>query len=493
MRGEAADAWIPTVVVCAKAPPARQARRLAAVATTAGNAGVAVVVAGELEGAWRLELAEDAQLSVEVLDGTVVAAQQLSAEEAGALDALFQRFGAPVDDDGDPEEEWAGAEGGGHTLGYAPAGADEPEEDEETPFFPDYLTAVTDEGPAWAPPEPAPAVAGSPSGNGHGELTIGDAGDDEEPLGVVDYEPRVIVSAAGPVGPPPGLPPELSELRLLAEHDLLVGVMGPIEVWGAKPFTRAKALELVVYLTLHPGVPVDAERLMDVLWPKWQLKKRRDADGRDRAGARPARQPTHRTLHTTTSVARYCLGTGPSGQRRLPHLHGNGSRDFYRLLDVALDFQLLRDSLAQARAVLDDDRSEAKRELTEALTLVRGVPFQDVRDEPRNYKWAHVGGAIDLIERNVREAALLLSQLCLDDDDSGGAGWAARQGLLANPGHRLLKCAEFKAEAQAGNPAGVEGAMRELGELIEVDEPADSLDAHTVAVYKEQLAIALGR
>ncbi len=106
---------------------------------------------------------------------------------------------------------------------------------------------------------------------------------------------------------------------------------------------------------------------------------------------------------------------------------------------------------------------------------------------------AHVGGAIDLIERNVREAALLLSQLCLDDDDPGDAGWAARQGLLAHPGHRLLKCAEFKAEAQAGNPAGVEGAMRELGELIEAGEPADSLDAHTMAVYKEQMAIALGR
>ena len=313
---------------------------------------------------------------------------------------------------------------------------------------------------------------------------------------MVEDQPRVIVSAAPApaAGPPPGLPAELSGLRLLADHDLLVGVMGPIEVWGAKPFTRAKALELVVYLTLHPGAAVDAERLMDALWPDWQLKERAGTAGRDRPGAASAsRQPTHRTLHTTTSVARDCLGTSPAGQRRLPHLHGNGTRDFYRLLDVALDFGLFREAQARARAVLDDDRSEAKRELTEALTLVRGVPFENVRDEPRNYKWAHVSGAIDLIERHVREAALMLSGLCLDDDDPGGARWAARQGLLANPGHRLLKCAEFKAEGLARNPAGVEGAMRELGELIEADEPADSLDAHTVAVYKEQLAIALGR
>jgi hypothetical protein len=61
------------------------------------------------------------------------------------------------------------------------------------------------------------------------------------------------------------------------------------------------------------------------------------------------------------------------------------------------------------------------------------------------------------------------------------------------PGNRLLKCAEFRAGAQAGDPAAVEAAMRELGELIEADAPADSLDGHTMAVYKEQLAIALGR
>jgi hypothetical protein len=33
--------------------------------------------------------------------------------------------------------------------------------------------------------------------------------------------------------------------------------------------------------------------------------------------------------------------------------------------------------------------------------------------------------------------------------------------------------------------------MRELGELLEADEPFDSLDSHTVAVYKEQMANAL--
>ncbi len=33
--------------------------------------------------------------------------------------------------------------------------------------------------------------------------------------------------------------------------------------------------------------------------------------------------------------------------------------------------------------------------------------------------------------------------------------------------------------------------MRELAELLDADDPVDSLDAHTVAVDKEQLANAL--
>ena len=57
--------------------------------------------------------------------------------------------------------------------------------------------------------------------------------------------------------------------------------------------------------------------------------------------------------------------------------------------------------------------------------------------------------------------------------------------------HRALVRDEMIAAALEHNPAGVEGAMRELAELLEADDPVDSLDAHTVAVYKEQLAKAL--
>ncbi|MFN2505829.1 MAG: hypothetical protein ABR540_16635 [Acidimicrobiales bacterium] len=240
-------------------------------------------------------------------------------------------------------------------------------------------------------------------------------------------------------------------------HDLLVGVMGPLEVWGAKPFTRAKALELVVYLTLHPGAAVDAERLMDALWPGWQLKEYP-------AGSR---RPTHRTLHTTTtSVARDCLGTGPSGQRRLPHLHGNGSRDSYRLLDVALDFQLLCDAVARAGAVVDVDRAEAKRELREGLKLVRGVPFEGVRDVPSGYQWSHVSGAIGLIERRIREAALQLAKLCLDDDDPEGAAWAARQrevGRTGPPAAGLCRDDRRGAGRQPRRGGGGDAGTRRAG------------------------------
>jgi hypothetical protein len=471
VRGVAADAWVPTVVVCAKAPPARLARRLAAVATTAGNAGVAVLVAGALEGAWRLDVDGEGQMTVEVLDGAVVAGQRISAEEAAAVEALFERLGPPCDDDVGGEEALDDAAPDGGEVGDTASS-----EEDNAPFFPNYLSGAADgrdDDAQWGPPPPA-------TGD-HDDETLED--DVHSSTGDLVRPPRMARASRARVGPPPGLPAELADLELLSGHDLLVGVMGPIEVWGAEPFPRAKALELVVYLAMHRGVFVDSERLMDALWPGWQLKEQ--PAGR--------RRPTHNTLHTTTSIARDCLDVGPSGQRRLPHRSGNGGFESYRLVDVALDIQLLCDAMARAEAIVDGDRPGAKVMLREGLALVRGEPFAGVRLDPRGYQWALVEGAIALIEREVIKAALRLGELCLDDGDPRGAGWAARQEQLVVPGHRLLKCAEMTAAARAGDPAGVEAAMRELSEVIEADEPADALDAHTVAVYKEQLAIALGR
>lgn len=91
------------------------------------------------------------------------------------------------------------------------------------------------------------------------------------------------------------------------------------------------------------------------------------------------------------------------------------------------------------------------------------------------------------MEREVCDAAHHLAQLCLDDDDPGGARW----GQLAVPGHRALVCDEMAAAAREGNPTGVEGAMRVLTDLLETDDSTDQLDAHTVAAYKEELANAL--
>jgi hypothetical protein len=402
-----------------------------------------------------------------MLEGAVVAAQHLSAEEARAVDALIQQAGPPFDEDDDVE-----AAGFDNVTG----------EEETAAFFPDYLSAGEDDDDgavdevAWQPGVAAPF-------EGEGDLAddlAGDEGGDQKSPDEDSDERgtagRLAHMVVGPTGPPPGLPAELAGLRLLRDLDMLVGVLGPIEAWGAaKPFNRAKALELVVFLALHPRSAIDAERLMDALWPGWELK--------DYPAGK--RRPTHSTLNTTTTVARDCLGNGPGGSRRLPHLQGNGTRR-YRLEDVPLDYQLLLDAVARARAVVDDDRSEAKLELREGLTLVRGRPFDDVRDDPRSYQWANASGAIAAIEREVCEAAHWLAKLCLDDLDPDGARWAARRGLLVVPGRRALVCDEMSAAALEHNPAGVEGAMRELAELLDADDPVDSLDAHTVAVYREQ-------
>ena len=87
-----------------------------------------------------------------------------------------------------------------------------------------------------------------------------------------------------------------------SEPAVLVAVLGPIEIRGAvRPFSRAWAEELVVYLAMHPG-GVSNEVWATALWP-------------DRLMA-----PS--SLHSTASVARRALGQRADGNDHLPRSHG---------------------------------------------------------------------------------------------------------------------------------------------------------------------------
>ena len=240
--------------------------------------------------------------------------------------------------------------------------------------------------------------------------------------------------------------------------ELDVRLLGPIEIGGAeKTLTRAKSIELVVYLAMHRQSVVDADRLREALWP-----------GR----------PPGTTLYTTASVARNHLGRAADGEQHLPLLP-NGERLYHLGSAVGTDYERFAEGVRRAK---DQAPADAVRTLRAALELVRGRPF-DVAS--RGYEWAHVEGFITCIENEVAGAAHQLARLCLEAGDAEGARWATRQGLRASPGNEQLFRDEMQAADLEGNPAGVEALLSELSHIVEEDSPLETLHPETVALYNE--------
>lgn len=230
----------------------------------------------------------------------------------------------------------------------------------------------------------------------------------------------------------------------VSSQEVEVAVLGPVEIRGiAAGFSRSSALELVVYLAMHPfGAANDT--WATALWP-------------DRVMA-PA------TLHSTASAARRALGHGSSGFDHLPRSHGR----LQLSSSVTTDWRRF-----SALAATDDGAL-----WSDALKLVRGRPF----DGLRSAEWTVLDGFAAEIEERVAELACRLTDEHLGAGRTSLAARAARRGLRVSPYderlyRRLLVCAD-----QEGHPAGVERVMAEL--LAQVDgapsrpfESAFDLDA----------------
>lgn len=226
-----------------------------------------------------------------------------------------------------------------------------------------------------------------------------------------------------------------------------VGVLGTVQVHGAaRKFTRAWALELVVYLAMHPG-GVTNEAWATALWP-------------DRLMA-----PS--SLHSTVSVARRALGSARDGSDHLPRSHGRLSL----APTVGTDWARF-----QALAASEDpDRWEA------ALTVVRGRPFEGIRATD----WSLLDGTAPSIESAVVDLSGRLAGARLRAGDPYGAEWAARKGLLVSPYDERLYRMLLRTADAAGNPGGVETVMAELVRVVADEvEPVESVHPSTLALYR---------
>jgi DNA-binding SARP family transcriptional activator len=237
--------------------------------------------------------------------------------------------------------------------------------------------------------------------------------------------------------------------RAVHAHEVEVRILGPVDVVGnAKPFVRAWALELVVYLSMHES-GASTDQWAGALWP-------------DRLMASAS-------LHSTASSARRSLGTSVSGEDHLPRAHGR----------LALAATVTTD-WAQFRDLAATDEPE---QLAEALRLVRGRPFQGLRSTD----WALLEGITATIEATVVDAACRLAEHHLSmDNNPSAAEHAARLGLRVSEYDERLYRILLRAADAAGNPAGVESTMKELVHLVaDAVEPFDAVHPETLELYRK--------
>jgi hypothetical protein len=226
-----------------------------------------------------------------------------------------------------------------------------------------------------------------------------------------------------------------------------VSVLGPIRIEGAdRPFSRAWAEELVVYLAMHPD-GASNEAWATALWPE--------------------RLMAPSSLHSTASVARRALGKDSRGEDHLPRSHGR----------LALASSVTTD-WARLEVLAGSEDLEVRGS---ALGLIRGRPFDGLRSSD----WVILEGIGPGIEAFIVDLSGRVAGSYLAAGDPDGATWAARKGLLVSPYDERLYRMLMRSADRAGNPAGVESVMSELVQLVADDvEPFDSVHPATMDLYR---------
>ena len=185
-----------------------------------------------------------------------------------------------------------------------------------------------------------------------------------------------------------------------------VRVLGPVEVsWREVPDRRV-VTELACLLAMHPNRNITSER-----GARRALARGSRGDRRSREGLRNA-----------VSLLRRALGP-----ELVPEAYkGRG----YRLApEVTCDWMMFEE-------LVDESHNASSREmeadlLTQALALVRGVPFQGV--EPGTFSWAWTELIVARIEVAVVGAAHRLSVIGLEASDAEQASWGRVAGSRMRP------------------------------------------------------------
>lgn len=226
---------------------------------------------------------------------------------------------------------------------------------------------------------------------------------------------------------------------------LVVRVLGSVEVagWEPPPERRGTLEELCAYLALHAERPHGTADLLGALWP---------VDG-ERGEATP------KTLHNHLSRLRQAVGA-----EHLPDAVTSGG---YHLVGSVTDWSRFEGLVAEADNATGDE-ADALR--TEALGLVRGVPFAGVAGD--QYGWAYSSGLASAMTVAVARCARRLSDDRLTAGDPNGAEQAARAGLRRAPHDEELWALARRAAGASGDPSGVIRVDRDMTAALGADDAA---------------------
>lgn len=251
---------------------------------------------------------------------------------------------------------------------------------------------------------------------------------------------------------PPQEQPRIGEPYLDPPCDVLVRVLGDIEVLGAEHSLTPMQTSVFVYLALHS--PVASETIQDAIWtlPTENRKKR---------------------LANTISEIRPCIGPD-----QLPPASDGKYRVGPR---VKTDLELLESRLAHAA---EETPELAMVTLRGALDLVSGPVFTYRNSDRTSYVWVDHENWISSTELKVTCAAERLARLYLESGDHDGAVWAASVGLKAAPTHSRLTEILMRAHHAARDRRAIEQVFNShVNALQKLD--IDDVDPDLLGTYEE--------
>ncbi|MGV8965213.1 MAG: LysM peptidoglycan-binding domain-containing protein [Cellulomonas sp.] len=231
-----------------------------------------------------------------------------------------------------------------------------------------------------------------------------------------------------------------------------IHVLGPLEVTGttggvARDRARRQT-ELVAFLALYPRVTSQA---VDEI-----------------IGEGEAIEPGNR--NTFVSRTRSWLGTDSHGDPYLPTVRGNG---IYQLsAAVTCDW---KEFCTLAKAGLAKGTGGAA-ELREALDLIRGRPFADVR--PGTYQWADA--LIQEMTSSIADVSCALAHLEFEAGNYRAAASAIAIGLLVDPCNEMLFRVAITAAHRRGDHEEVDRLVQSLKERTRQIDPDGDFEQETV-------------